>query len=235
MSGDSSRPLPFIIVCTARCGAGMLTKWLCDAGVNATHERVFANHGEPFSHKRRAEVPDSDCEVSWCAAPWLMTSPLIRQSCVVHLMRNPWMTLQSLVTSVPLFGEPARDRMAQRCCNSMLIEKQYPLVYKHEDPYAQAAEYMLAWHAIMMDAYASRTIICHRIEDNPNGLFERMRNVQDSDKWRSLFPKVEIGTIEWSPRAEPECPWDVARQHLTGRLLYGLIRLAHRWGYECES
>jgi len=234
MTDPPTNPLPFVVVCTARCGAGTLTRWLREAGVNATHEKLFANHGGPFAEKKRLEYPESDCEVSWCAAPWLMKSRLILTSCVVHLMRNPLGTLDSLVNNVPMFGDRAVAGLGERACVSMLIEKQCPVVYQHEDPYMQAAEYMLAWHEMMMDGYASRAVMCHRIEDNPNKLFKKMRGVQESEKWRCLFPGVPVRDIEWQPTTRRVYTWDDAKQHLPARLLYGLMRLAYRWGYECE-
>ena len=193
MDQEIAKPLPFVVVCTARCGSQSITKWLGEAGVRATHERIFSNHGDKYAEQKRLQHQDSDCEVSWCAVPWLSTSRLLRQSCIVHLMRDPWATLHSLANNVPLFGDAAKDAMGEKSCVAMLVEKQWPAVYQHDNPYDQAAEYMLAWHQMIQHEYASRTVICHRIEDDPNVLFARMRDVQSGSKWREQFGHVAIG------------------------------------------
>lgn len=218
--------LPFIVVGTARTGGQTLWKQLCDAGVEATCAKIFSNHGQDVAVTKRLENDRSSVEVSWYASPYLRTSALIRRSAIVHLMRNPWNTLHSLVTN-PIFGIP--DAYGERACADIFVEKHCPLVFQHKDINNQAAEYLVSWDEMLMQVYAARTLICHRIEDDPNELFERMRNIQQTKKWDTIFPKVQIGSVAWKELNYPVIHPD--EFYLIPRLKYELFRIADRWGY----
>lgn len=230
MAEVSIKPIPFLVTGTAKVGTHDLHKWMLDGGSKVTHERIFAHHGRGQAQRNRAKYEDSEIEISWMASPLIHVSPIIRQSCIVHLMRNPWATLESLVEHSTLFT--GKDKMGERNCAAMFIEKHWPDVFHHAKPYDQAAAYILAWHEILANAYATRTVITHRIEDSPNILFERMRDVQDGKKWKAQFPDIAISRLNtWVLRNHPFEP-RADRYNLDPELLFGIMQLCKRWGYD---
>lgn len=206
-----------------------MLKWLLEAGVNATHQGIFTQHGLRYAEVKRDAQPDVECDVSWMAAPYLSATPILRISCIVHLMRNPWHILQSLVESDYLFG--GVQGLADRPCPALFLEKQRPAVYKQTSVARMAAEYMIIWDELLHHEYAARHVLCHRIEDDVNDLLDRMRAIQESKRWREIFPSMAINPVAWEP--DPKAGYNL-KHDLTCRQVSKLYRMAEDWGYQCE-
>jgi hypothetical protein len=227
--GDRLKPLPFVVVGPAYNGASSMLGWLLAAGVNATHQGIFTQHGLRYAEVKREAQPDVECDVSWMAAPYLSATPILRISCIVHLMRNPWHVLQSLVDSSYVFGDV--QGLADRPCPALFLEKEFPRIYKESSAARRAAEYIIAWDELLHYEYAARHVLCHRIEDDANQLLDRMRAVQESKRWLETLPPVAINPVAWQP--EPKSGYNL-KHDLTCRQVSKLYTMAEAWGYQCE-
>jgi hypothetical protein len=221
-----------VVTGTGRCGTKFMSKVLGSVGVNCTHQQIFRpSRGGPGSPevlpsltelctvedvRRRVATQKGGCwgweaESSWLAPPFLGI-PEMEDVTVVHLVRHPKRTIDSLV-KVEVFE--ARDRYGLY----------YDFAYEHVPemrgqgtPKRRAAAFWVQWNR-MVEPHADVT---WRVEQDPRGLLDLLGIGYEG--------KEVYGDTTCNGRGGPRV--DVKLGDLGPALRDEVLDAAARYGYE---
>lgn len=144
--------LKYLITGTGRCGTGYVSNVLASAGVPCGHEAIFSHDGLEAAQRALAEHPELAAESSWLAAPFL-PNPILNGVTVIHLVRHPVKTIESIVSVGMLHAGPYGE----------FIRCYLPEIARWRDDANAAAHFYIKWNR-MIEAW---TGLRHRVEDDP--------------------------------------------------------------------
>lgn len=149
--------LKYLITSTARSGTGYMAQALTSAGVPCGHEAIFSHGGLEEAQQSLKKHPELVAESSWLAMPYL-GAPLLKEAGIIHLVRHPVKTIESILR-VKMFSESPYSRF---------IFQRLPGLALHTKPENMAAYYYLVWHH-HIERHAH---LRHRVEDDVHELLD---------------------------------------------------------------
>lgn len=228
--------LKYLVVGTGRCGTVYMAKLLSSIGFPCGHEAIFTYEGIGEAERRlRGETPVRISLISHLATagegPWLpkgnsalvadssymaapfLGHPLLENTTIIHLVRDPLKVINSFVVGLRYF----RDS----CLHEKYYDVYHRFIYRHVPdltlplaPEARAALYYLRWNEMIEKlARRHRYFFC-RVEKDVPKLF-RFLGVSP-EKWyenkkSNHLPADQIYRSPDDIRSPPEFP-DLAEQ-----------------------
>ena len=102
--------LKYLITGTGRCGTGYLSRVFASAGVPCAHEGIFTHDGLGGAIGRFADIGELEGEASWMMTPFLDEEKITDGATVIHLIRHPRDTIESLVRMGLFSDDPPKRR-----------------------------------------------------------------------------------------------------------------------------
>ena len=210
------------MVGTGRCGTVSLSRLMTEAGIPCGHESIFDSQGlekaaerlktntfqQSFTSARDGWQPPDEiqADASYMAVPFL-NSAILRNTKVIHLVRNPLQVISSFVYGVKHFqgNEVVKEW-------DDFIEVHLPSIKNFNTPIEKATHFYIEWNKMI------KSDIFHRIEDGPKELLEKMSLPSDNlyeHKANSFHRNTTI-----------------ALDDVEKSLREVLIDLAHQYGYD---
>lgn len=204
-----------LVTGTGRCGTGFASKVLTSAGVNCTHEGIFNLNPstDPFEQMQlRRDNPawGWQAESSWLAVPYL-DRPEMRGLTVVHLVRHPKTTIDSIVRTGILAPETRNKYWRWQ-------RDQVPGLDPTAPPAEQAANVYLWWNWAI-EQYAH---LFHRVEDGGEVLLDKLGiDYEPGQVFNDNRYNARVGFA----------PSDIYLETLPARLRDELQTMCERYGY----
>jgi|GEM_PF-1775667 tetratricopeptide (TPR) repeat protein len=199
--------LKFLITGTGRCGTGYMAKLLASAGIPCGHEEIFSflvNTDKLISTQLTGES-------SWLAVPFL-SSPWLRDITLIHAVRNPLLTVQSLIDIRFFIDKNFFSFFAE----SFL--PQLKLLHPDRAPFF----YFMEWNKMILQYENYDKYIRHRVEDDPVPLIKRLRG-----NTSSLFSNTQYNTRRIDRLQRQMTPDDIPSEFKTE-----FLEISERIGYK---
>lgn len=199
--------LKYLITGVARSGTGYMAQTLNSAGVPCGHEAIFSHGGLEEAAQNLKNRPEMEAESSWLAVPFL-GSDILKDTGVIHLVRHPIKTIESILR-VKMFSDSPYSRY---------ILQRLPGIAQHAKLENMVAYYYLMWHHLI-ERHAH---LRHRVEDDPAELLDALgieyRGLLFDDRaynHRPEYPPYELDVGEVNP------------------ILWGqVVEMGRRFGYD---
>jgi hypothetical protein len=182
--------LKYLIVGTGRCGTVYTAKLLTSLGINCSHEAIFNYRGLDFAKKvlnQEEPLVTSHCsmheilnncepldpwldeskveaESSYMATPFL-DNPILENTKIIHLVRNPLKVISSFVEDIHFFRGDGTNLNVYR----NFIGEFLPEIWSIENEIERACYYYIHWNK-MIENSKKEKIFCKL--ENLNPLFE---------------------------------------------------------------
>lgn len=191
--------LQYIVTGTGRCGSLNFARNLTKAGIHCGHESIF-NLQELEGAKKRLKGEliieaskisttlkgkplwfdplQLKADSSYMAAPFL-DDEILKETKIIHLIRHPLSVISSFVKNLGYFGQEYESPWEK------FMYKYLPSIKNFNDPLDRACEYYIKWNKMI----AKFNTIVHKIEDDPNELFEKLqlRKIEHLTDERNTF------------------------------------------------
>ncbi|MFA5822179.1 MAG: tetratricopeptide repeat protein [Thermodesulfovibrionales bacterium] len=148
-----------LVTGTGRCGTGYMAKLLTSAGFPCGHEEIFSFlvNTEKLLHNQPI------CESSWLAVPFL-SSPQLCETTLIHAVRNPLRTVQSLI-EIKFFLEKNFY---------YLFSEHFLPELKTLKPDKSPFYYFMEWTKMILQYEKGERYFRHRVDDDPVPLIKRL-------------------------------------------------------------
>jgi hypothetical protein len=212
--------LNVLVTGTGRCGTGFMAKFLTSAGLPCRHEQIF-DVGDLFQAQQRLARTAYQAESSWLAAPFL-SSTLLKNSKIVHLVRHPQQVVESLLR-MRFFADEPPD--AYRRYQDFAY-KHLPGLRSQPSEFERAAFFYVHWNRLVERLGGEHDMLRFRIEDDP-------RRVLD---WLGIDPGHSdlFGNRRYNSRGGL-LPHPVDFGELPSPLQHDLRAMLERYGYEVQQ
>ena len=170
--------LKYLVVGTGRCGTVSISRLLTQAGVPCGHESIFDSQGLDKAIERLKtnafaqsytcardgwELPDKiEADSSYMAVPFIDSS-FLKNTKIIHIVRNPLEVISSFVYGVKHF----QDNSVVKEWDDF-IEYNLPSIRDFNTPIEKAAHFYIEWNKMI------KADILHKIEDDPKELLEKL-------------------------------------------------------------
>lgn len=173
--------LKYLVVGTGRCGSVYMAGFLSYLGISCGHESIFTTEGISEAIQRitgKSQIKTSQCSInainsdwfnpqtqiaesSYMAVPYLNHS-ILKQTQIIHLIRNPLLVLSSWILDVKIFSRLAPYRN--------FILQHAPRMREEKTEIEKIARYIIDWNK-MIERGSPKIVI--KIEDYP---YEQLLN-----------------------------------------------------------
>jgi hypothetical protein len=199
--------IQFVVVGTGRCGTGFVSKCLSSVGIPCGHEEVFQPHD---NIEQRLSSSKLRAESSWLAAPHL-TNRLLRDTKIIHVVREPLKTISSLVSALfPVQSHPYTDYAVLHV----------PELRELRSPVEKAACFYVRWNLMIEKLKGNKPYFFTRVEDILSPGFLHFLCVPTGS---SLFSDTKRGTRTSAFPSDLRC--------LPPTIKRSLDEMSSRYGY----
>lgn len=199
--------LQVLITGTGRCGTGYMSKVLTSSGLPCGHESIFDYSGYYDIHKKLTSTR-LKAESSWLAAPYT-ASPILSETKVVKLIRNPQLVVES-IWRIGLFEKESLSPYRN------FVYKISPWLEGFSG-LEQVVRFYIDWNHLICCDYV------HKVEDQLDGLFKFLGleipfNVFNNKKYNTRGDKSKM----------PD--WNVLPKKLMDSFLSEMTQYNYSWG-----
>ena len=195
-----------LVTGTGRCGTGYMSKLLTSAGLLCGHEEIISF----LVNLIRLINNEKFAESSWHAAP-LLHLPFFNETTIIHAVRNPLHTIQSLIGT------------------KFFIDKGFHYWYvvqflpelKTLSPDKAPFYYFIEWTKLILKYEDNERYFRHKVEDEPVPLIEQLNG-----DTTNLFKNKKYNTI-W----EGERPKELTTNEIPVEYKNEFLELSERIGY----
>lgn len=171
--------LKYLITGTGRCGTVYMARFLSHMNIPCGHEAIFNTKGIEYAKKvlngeNKAKTsicsleengewfnPNVIAESSYMAAPFL-DYPILKDTKVVHLLRNPMKVLSSWVLDIEFFAEHSPKELFHY---KKFILSYVPQIKHEKTEIEKACRYLLEWNKMIKESRKDKITV--KIEDWP--------------------------------------------------------------------
>jgi len=211
--------LKYLVTGTGRCGTVSVSRLLTNAGIPCGHESVFDSQGIDGAIKRLKEGTFKQsytsardgwkqpsliqADSSYMAVPFLGFS-LLKNTQIIHLVRNPLEVISSFVYGVKHFQD---NPIVKEWDN--FIESHLPTILDFETPIERAIHFYIEWNKMI------KADIFHRIEDGSTVLLNKLSISSDNmyEEKANSFHRKETLTLNDIPETIRKDLIDLALQY----------------------
>jgi len=179
--------LDYLIVGSGRCGTKYCQQLLCSLGIGCSHEAVFHINvtnaeiyplvGEEYWHWKEGYVAES----SFMAAPFL-SNPILTNTKIIHLIRDPIKVIQSFVGLNFFSGKKGIHLPYENFIYNFLPE----LRHVENDPISKSIWYYKLWNDMIFNGIKNKNHITFFIDyHNPEKILRFVNSKKEkyfSDK-----------------------------------------------------
>lgn len=180
--------LKYLVTGTGRCGTVYMARFLTEIGIKCGHEAVFGPKGiDDATEKLTKDSPQlvtSDCskdgdakdgdaswfdsnnvmaESSYMSAPYL-DHPLLEDTKVIHLIRDPLLVLSSWFSDIHFFSL-TDHKVQQLGCYKEFIMSHIPRINEEETEIEKTARYIIEWTKMIKNSKKEKLLV--KIENYP--------------------------------------------------------------------
>ncbi|RDJ35112.1 MAG: hypothetical protein DWQ19_09770 [Crenarchaeota archaeon] len=174
--------LNFIVTGTGRCGTVYLAKLLTSVGIPCGHESIFRCKGgvETFPERLKHQVfistrsteyenwlttPFVKADSSYLSAPFL-NDPLLKDTKIIHLVRNPIRVIFSFCESFNYFTIKRYPFFCEETFIHKTLLKEGVDLTLLDDPILRATMFYIKWNELIERQCHTKESIFHKIEDD---------------------------------------------------------------------
>lgn len=192
--------LKFLLTGTGRCGTNYMARFMTDLGMNCGHEAIFDHQGIDTALKRldgRSKIQTSHCsihdiaknkpieswfsaenivaECSYMATPYL-SHPCLSECKVIHVIRNPLLTLGSFAIDVKFFDPQDIHQVPWR----NFVLSHMPEILNEKSIIEKTCRYLINWNRKIEQC--KLPMIKIRMEDYPFANLYNFLGIKQPDK-----------------------------------------------------
>lgn len=177
--------LKYLVTGTGRCGTVYMARFLTEIGITCGHEAVFGPKGiDDATEKLTKDSPQlatSNCskdgdaswfdsnnvmaESSYMSAPYL-DHPLLEDTKVIHLIRDPLLVLSSWFSDIHFFRSPSCTLFPQQLgYYQEFIMSHIPRINEEETEIEKTARYIIEWTKMIKNSKKEKLLV--KIENYP--------------------------------------------------------------------
>jgi len=187
--------MDFLVTGTGRCGTLYVARLLNTAGILCGHESIFTPKGlqhakfllnnknkinisgistsDKEQWIRRRDIPKINSDSSYMATPYL-TSDLLKNTTIIHLVRHPIMVISSFLVDFNYFKKEKPKNIYEK-----FIYQHLPELRETMSPLKRALVYYDKWN----DMISKRDgVILHKIDDKGTKLLNKLGLKYNQDK-----------------------------------------------------